>query len=100
MEHLLGPDSKLTAKASERIRQHVSGRKIMGCCVNPRFVPIAEVFTCPLVNRVGDATGIDYEHGVPLVSVVCESCGQVKIFLMHMVFPEWRPTHPGESRDE
>lgn len=94
----LDPESKLTDEAMEHLRHHMVDRKIMRCCADPRLAPVSEMFSWPVAERRGESMTTNLTEGTPVMAVACTSCGQVRTFMVQLVFPDGEgERHPRHS---
>jgi len=94
----LDPESRLTEEAIERLKHHLVDRKITRCCADPRLAPVSEMFSWPVAKRHGESMTTSLAEGTPVMAVACTSCGQVKTFLVQLVFPDGEgEPHPRKS---
>ena len=94
----LDRESKLTDETIEHLKRHMVDRKIMRCCADPRLAPVSEMFSWPVVKRHGESMTTNLAEGTPVMAVACTSCGQVKTFMVQLVFPDGEgEQHPRKS---
>ena len=94
-------DGKLTPDAKSRLNTFVKSRGVQNivCCHNPSLTSfnMFGLSTLTIDPKGGSVVG-NNQGGVPMVTIACMSCGEVRIFLAAKVFPEW--FEENKRRDE
>ena len=90
-ERLYDDDGKLSFQARESLVAWMRARSVLvNCCATPQWAIIETLqsWTHVTENNRGIAS-IKIGEGLPVVTMACRSCAQLRSFNLGIIFPEW-----------
>ena len=85
-------DGSLTPDAKSRLTTFLQSRSVQNivCCHKPSWTAFNMFGLSTLsINPKGGSVIGTSQGGVPIVTIACMSCGEVRTYLAAKVFPEW-----------
>ena len=97
MTCLYDSSHSLSQESRRRIVEHIRAKKaILQCCEHPNWAPMEFVAAWPEVEEGGDKARMSIKRGVPVITIACESCGQLRNYHAWSIFPEWMTENASE----